>query len=535
MATFAIPNRPFAIEPITGMMTPDGLFEVALGRQDINVHIQSASGTAANVQLYIESVSDPGIVVTPTTHALASAVDGVPHLFAWRADFTAASPGKHLVSFIAEADDGTRQRIIKKIFVTKIAFDPASGGYNITSPEGVLGVVITSMMGPENARCGKCNSQEDSCIDGSCRIRKDVRDVLRTAATLAQDDKQAGNLLHYLSQGSKIHNPDFVLCMPEVLLSELEAVIRPTPPFAGQYGDLPFQDPWWKVLLVILAVILLVAAVIAEAVDGTGSITVGAGGSGGTTSSGGTCCWPFVSGGGTSPIAAGLLAAAAAAAGLAGYTDERDLFRKGQDNTMPATDSELTIGETMKSKFIYDDDIVPGKPFKVGVEYTYTRQTTEQTYTHEAREVNANVHLLDRYVIDASDVVRAYRREAFVVKAQFYQTADQRYTGSQLLVQCFLVGPAGQERKFVLQDNGMHSDATSSDGTYTGSFQFTTKDKGIWKFFVIAQDVNTADPNLEPEEAAQIIGGMLLTNQLSITFNGGMCPLVADGDVNVIG
>jgi len=58
--------------------------------------------------------------------------------------------------------------------------------------------------------------------------------------------------------------------------------------------------------------------------------------------------------------------------------------------------------------------------------------------------------------------------------------------------------------------------------------------EGIWTFFVIAQDFNTAQPNMDPDEAAQIIGGMVVTHQLTINLGGGTCPLVPDGHVNVI-
>jgi len=46
--------------------------------------------------------------------------------------------------------------------------------------------------------------------------------------------------------------------------------------------------------------------------------------------------------------------------------------------------------------------------------------------------------------------------------------------------------------------------------------------------------VNNAQPDMSPEEAAQIIGGMILTHQLTVSFEGGTCPLVPDGDVHVI-
>lgn len=51
---------------------------------------------------------------------------------------------------------------------------------------------------------------------------------------------------------------------------------------------------------------------------------------------------------------------------------------------------------------------------------------------------------------------------------------------------------------------------------------------------MIAQDVNRAREDMDPEEAAKMIGGMLLTPQVTIGFDGGECPLVPDGHVNVL-
>jgi len=36
------------------------------------------------------------------------------------------------------------------------------------------------------------------------------------------------------------------------------------------------------------------------------------------------------------------------------------------------------------------------------------------------------------------------------------------------------------------------------------------------------------------EDQAKIIGGMVATHQLTIFFEGGTCPLVPDGHVNVV-
>lgn len=43
--------------------------------------------------------------------------------------------------------------------------------------------------------------------------------------------------------------------------------VTPNNPFDGQFGPIPFQDPWWKVLLLIIAVILAIAGGLAQAAD----------------------------------------------------------------------------------------------------------------------------------------------------------------------------------------------------------------------------------------------------------------------------
>lgn len=134
-------------------------------------------------------------------------------------------------------------------------------------------------------------------------------------------------------------------------------------------------------------------------------------------------------------------------------------------------------------------------------------------------------------------MVRSYQREPFIVKAKFTGPDGKLYTGGALFVQCFLIGPVWQLRTFLLEDNGAggrFGDATANDGVYTGGWQFTVDDRGLWTFLVIAQDVNDATPDMTPDQAAQIIGGMVLTHQLSITFEGGTCPLVPDGHVHVV-
>ena len=217
----------------------------------------------------------------------------------------------------------------------------------------------------------------------------------------------------------------------------------------------------------------------------------------------------------------------------AACSDARDPFRRGEDNTIPAP-GELTTGEKLHLVIDYLEPVAPGKPFLIGAKWEYTRITTGKTYTYAVDEKNNNVHVLSKYVITAPDVVHTYKKEFWTVTGEFYDQDGNKMTGDQLFVQCFLFGPNGELSSFVMQDDGNYPDEKPSDGVYTGGRYFNSREKGLWTFCVVAQDINNAQSNLTPEEQAQIIGGMVLTNQLTISFNGGECPLVPDGDVNVI-
>lgn len=507
MLNYAIPNRPFASEPFTGLMLPDGIFETTLGTQAINAHLATTGAGTAGAQVYVESVDDPGIVVIPFTYAIPNSGGGVSHLFRWTANFSSATPGVHRISFIVEAG-AERKRVIKKIFVTRVSFDASTGAFSADTPEGRISVAFHSMVKPGQKGCGCCKDKRPD------DRHRSVLDYLR--------DYAGGN-----------KQSDFVFCVPGYLPVQISVAIVATPAWEGQYGDLPFQDPWWKLVLCIIAFLLLVAAAIAEAVGGSGSVTTsgGPGGAGGPVPD---CCGLAPSGGGTSYVAAGLVAAAATLATIAGFSDTRDPFRRGQDNTVVGA-GVLTLAEELQAVFSYPEPVALGQPFKVGAKWEYKRITTAGTLTFAATDEFANVHTLSSYEINAPDVVRTYKREPFLIRARFYDADKKLFRGGQLFVQCFLCGPAGQWRSIVLQDNGVQPDSEPNDGWYTGLHWFFQHDDiGLWTYFVIAQDVNNAQPDMAPEDAAQIIGGLVLTNQLTINFSGGECALVPDGHVNVV-
>src|SRR4029077_13592266 len=103
----------------------------------------------------------------------------------------------------------------------------------------------------------------------------------------------------------------------------------------------------------------------------------------------------------------------------------------------------------------------------------------------------------------------------------FWDAEGQLMTGAELFVQCFLIGPCAQVIRVVLQDDGVAPDAAASDGTYTALHRFSRETEGLWKYLVVAQDVNHARPDMTPEQAARIVGGVVGTHPLALSFRGG--------------
>ena len=515
MSTIAIPNRPFSTDTITGFMLPDGIFEATLGNQLINAYFNnSGAATDAGSRIYVESVSHPGIAVTPFTHIVGALAGGAARVLSWEANFTGAPPGTHFISFIVETAAG-RDRIIKKIFVTRVQFDGATTTFRAETPEGTLIVGFRDLVIPADVMC---------C--GKRRARKG-----------GKDQESKNDFLDNLGKLFTGHKSDFVFCPPGYLPLDLEATVIPTPPYSGQYGDLPFEDPWWKVVLCIIAVILLIAAAVAASEEGGEVVVTTGGGGGGGPGEPDDCCGVSASGGSDSYVVAGLVAGAAAAATAAAASDVRDPFRRGEDNTAPAA-GEMTLSEHVKMSFHYPEPVALGRPFAAGLKWEYTRVTTGATYSFAASDVSNNVHVLSNYKITAPEIIHSFYRykEPFVVRAEFFDKDEKQFKGGQLLVQCFLVGPNGEYRKFRLQDDGIPPDEKPSDGIFTGFYDFSRDEspQGLWLYYVIAQDINNADPDMTPEEAAKIIGGMVVTHQLTITFDEDECPFVPDGHVQVL-
>ena len=325
-----VPKRPWSTEKITGLMLPDGISESTLGNQRINAHFRNLRATAvSDALIYVESTSHPSLTVTSATYFVGVLPPGGSRALSWDIDVTSVPPGIYLISFIIKNANGLT-RVIKKIFVTRVQFNPVTKIFSIASPQGLVQVGFRDLIGPKDGCCGKGDRGQSGDGKG-----------------------QEGSFLSGVSRMFLGDDANFTFCVPGYLPHLMDVDITRTPPFDGQHGDYPYQDFAWKLFFCIVMLVLLLAAAVACAFGGNCNVLAttgdGDGGGGGGGGGAGTsdCCGVRAQGGGSNKVAAGLVAAAAAAGVAAATSDGPDPISRGQDNTTPAA-GELTTHERLQ-------------------------------------------------------------------------------------------------------------------------------------------------------------------------------------------
>lgn len=492
----SIPHRPYGICPPTNLMNTDGFFVVNMGSQYIEAQITNAGAAALqNVRVYIEGISDPGVVLTPSVANVGSVPLGASFPVRFLANFHSAAPGIALVSFIVEANGFTFRRTLKKVFVTRVDYHKPSRTYSVVMPQGTMRVRFRkAIMGPGGVQCPE-------------KRRK-----------------------------------AFV-----VLPSEVSYEWVPTPPYAGTHGPFPYEDPWWKLALAILAALLALGGLLYDYfsdgdLDG-GSVSVS--GTFDETDQSVTCCSSVSTSAADSDdwIARGLYGGAGGAATAAIASDGPDLHYRGQEATPPGA-GELTLSEQVRLKIEYVEPPNLGRRFRIAGKWDYARTTTSKTYNHQAADKRENLHWLKSYEIQVP-TVHDRMSGPLIVAGRFQQPSGKYYKGNGLYVSAVLVAPDRSTRQFNLSDHGLSFDKKADDGWYTGGYHFVSAfhsllthmvkedPAGDYYLFVFAQDVNTVLQGTAPFKAAHTIGGFILTPQLELNFNG-PCRLTHDAVIHVV-
>lgn len=494
-----IHKRPFSVEPFTNIMLPDGIFDTALKKQRITCFYTNTSGaTLHEVTIYLEGVGDPGIVPVPQSYFFQEIKVGASVRVSWLGDFEHGTPGKKLVSLIAQAKGMTFIRVIKQIFVSQTTRDPVTGEYSCTVEEGTLKISELEVIGPKD-KWLPCSERYQEC------------------------------------------RPNKGPWVP----AKMSITWYPNPAYAGVHGDLPFSDPWWKILAWIVTAIAAIVAIVAAALgEGTAGTAVEV--TFDETTGDIDSCTPDPGGipGDDSLTVAGVASVIATAAAVVGMSDDADPWWRGQEATPPAK-NELTMAEKVDIVFDYPSGAPnAGVAFPVDVKWEYQRITTGNTYTHSVEETQKNIHVNGGVEVEVPSVHHAFA-EPLIIKARFKREDGKLYVGDDLYTFSLLRSPDDMYFLVNLVDDGIEYDEEQNDGTYTGSihleevYRILLKNQlkldGLWRVYVFAQDVNNATPDMLPQIAAQRIGGFMVASGLQITFDPTLpCPLQAQGTITVV-
>jgi hypothetical protein len=295
-----IPIRPFAVRPENFQMMPDGIFETYLGQYYMGVRVRNIWGKdfSADQMLDITEQSrtilaGQGIQIIDSWEAselesLGQRMNGRRIVIGALKQFESttvyfkvncanARANKYSVEFIClrptmPDPNSPNRKASKKIFVSHSYLDELTKEMVAECPEGKVRMKIRKVL-----------------IDRAS-ARRALTKIIQTHPNPPIDRVDLNRLLQAIETGKRIDicrlmkvmrcyceckdvcgrggngrgkNPyDDFFIWPIEFSYTVE-----TAPFDGTFSPLPYQDPWWKVLLLILAILLLIAAAISESED----------------------------------------------------------------------------------------------------------------------------------------------------------------------------------------------------------------------------------------------------------------------------
>ena len=324
---------------------------------------------------------------------------------------------------------------------------------------------------------------------------------------------------------------------------------HPNPAYPGQFGELPFSDPLWKIIGWVVAGVAAVVGIIAAAA-GAGTFNPGVKGKYDDTATGPVitkCCTPDP--GGTvqnnATTVAGIASVITTGGIVVGCADHEDPVLRGQRSTIPGP-GELTIAENVTADWEYVQPPNAGDAYTTRVRWTYERVTTGRTYEYGVEEEQVNLHTVGQIDVETPDRISLADNDPLWVRARFHRPDGTLFAGAEVYGLCFFrsPGPGGAMFQASLTDDGIRPNEQAGDGIYTASLEmahirqmleeYQLDPEGIWQVHIYAQEVNRGKPGTEPLVAAQSIGGFVLASPVTITFDpGAPCPLRAQGEIAV--
>lgn len=483
----AVNKRPFAVEPVTGIMLPDGIFDAAIYLLDIACFVTNNSDKDITKNLYVkvwpENDTD-WTLSSPRMISIGSLAAGASVLVRWRADFQNSTPGKKRIrieyggDFSDDGFDGILP--LKTIFVARSSYDLLTDTYSCEVPEGNLTVKF--------------------------------EDTLYSRPFVVRDYSKGEEQVYKIP--------------PIPLPKKISANVVSRP---GHENDLPFNDPWWKIVAWLVAVVAAIAAMIA-AKEGKGRASIGVNGYGDDNPTEYDWCAPdpeatYGAGGMTT---AGILSVISTTAIRVGMMDQIDPWQRGRQETV-VKPGELSISERVDAEIEVPKVLTAGAPFSVPINWKYERKTNKgRVLAVSKNEHGENEHLIETVEIDAPKEVSAY--DKILVKVRLTDDGGRILVGDEVFGSVVFISPSPKALTFrvPLMDSGNGYDEKANDGWYTAGLnleeiaaQFGGRNhRGKWRILAYAQNVNDASEAMPPEVAATHVGGNALLSPFSVSLVG---------------
>ncbi|MCC2307531.1 hypothetical protein [Cellulomonas chengniuliangii] len=319
---FEAPYRPYAVRPDDLFEMPDGIFEAALGVYLMGVRVINrwglpftdthvldiSAGSRSDLAMRGVRILDSwsqaelaslGQRQLGTGMVLGPLVPGAGKTVYFKVDVRDAAPRKHEVELVCRnlagmADAGhPARRVRTQIFVSRTSVDPATGEIVSRVQEGTLRMRLREFaLDQVNGRKARrdCPPPRRGSTAGTRAVAGSAasveqRDLLRRALQALLDGRPVDPCLireilecacasrpgagHHCDGNGGPRDPGGGRCDDPFYAfpTKFSYTVTPRAPFPGQYGPIPFDDPWWKVLLLIIALLLLIAGALVEAAD----------------------------------------------------------------------------------------------------------------------------------------------------------------------------------------------------------------------------------------------------------------------------
>lgn len=443
----SIPVRPFAVDPENWHLKFDGLFNVKSGNQFIGVFLKNDSyETISNVTARASFEEGSKIVLTKNSCEFRYLEPGISVLGFFKANFDASSPGKYRL-ILEVSGDSFKQEISRNLFVICAEFDPkAPNKWTVQTPEGAITTIINEFF---------------------------------------SDTKG----------GSSVVAKSFKWGIEHV-------------PFEGQFSDLPYKDPWWKVIGSFVPVGGAPNAIDKEITELYGE--------------------------GCGNAIRSIVRTAFAASTLAVTTDDFDPFRCGQLYAESPGPGEVTTKEEVSVEFLSNP--MAGEDDTAWVEWTYTRTTDVRTYPkYKFEEKVDNTRFTKKQPEVKIESRKVGSGVDFIFTAQTDRPKKMSNNNAYFVANLFRTDDKQLKevaQTIILRDDGRGGDEVAGDGTYTGMKSVAQLPlENSLNAFVFGFDINNASETVSSETAAKNIGGVFVSTPPKLFDLTPDCRIKKNGEI----